>query len=488
MARKKKTETQAEKPIEIRPQKGKQELFLRSPADICIYGGAAGGGKTFALLLECLRHIDNKRFEAVIFRQSRPQIMSAGGLYATSQEIYPYLGATSVLTPNVQWRFQSGAKITFAHMFYEKEKYNWQGAQIPLLIFDELTHFTESQFFYMFSRNRSTCGVKPYIRATCNPDGESWVAKFIDWWIDPETGYADESRCGKIRYFVRRNNIIHWADSREELYEKFNLYAPEDRENVKSVTFISAKLTDNAAMMEHDPGYMGTLRAMSEFDQEQLLNGNWKIRRSAGHYFKRSKVGQMFRSTPTDVVKWVRAWDLAATAPEALDESDGAPQALRRNKRSDDSAYTAGVLLGKRRNGRIFVADVINVRENGADVRQLIQNTAASDNALYGNVTVRLPQDPGQAGKDQVQSFVRMLGGYSVTTSLESGDKVTRAEPFSSQWLAGNVDVKIADWNDDYFRQLENFPVGKLKDMVDASANAYLELEQGKPDFGFSFG
>ena len=136
----------------------------------------------------------------------------------------------------------------------------------------------------------------------------------------------------------------------------------------------------------------------------------------------------------------------------------------------------------------MFVADVINVRENGADVRQLILNTAASDNALYGNVTVRLPQDPGQAGKDQAQSFVRMLGGYTVTTSLESGDKVTRAEPFSSQWLAGNVDVKMADWNDDYFRQLENFPVGKLKDMVDASANAYLELENGKPEFGFSFG
>ena len=475
------------KPIIIRPQKGKQELFLRSPADICIYGGAAGGGKTFAILLECLRHIDVKLFEAVIFRQSRPQILSAGGLYATSQEIYPHLGATSVLTPNVQWRFQSGAKVTFAHMFYEKEKYNWQGSQIPLLMFDELVHFTESQFFYMFSRNRSTCGVKPYIRATCNPDGESWVAKFIEWWIDQETGYADESKCGKLRYFIRRNNNIHWADTAQELYETFNLYSREEQEEVKSVSFISAKLTDNEAMLKHDPGYIGALKAMSEFDQEQLLNGNWKIRRSAGHYFKRSKIGQMFTAIPTDVVKWVRAWDLAATAPDETSESDGMPQALRRNSRKDDSAYTAGVLLGKRSNGRTFVADVINVRENGADVRQLIRNTAISDNAFYGNVTIRLSQDPGQAGKEQVQSYVRMLGGFTVATALESGDKVTRAEPFSSQWLAGNVDVLTAEWNDEYFRQLENFPVGKLKDMVDASANAYLELEVGKPEFGFSF-
>lgn len=472
-------------PVVIRPQAGKQELFLRSPADICIYGGAAGGGKTFALLLEAIRHVSKPRFEAVVFRQSRPQIMSAGGLFATSQEIYPYLNGTSILTPDIQWRFPSGAKVTFAHMFYEREKYNWQGSQIPLLMFDELTHFTESQFFYLFSRNRSTCGVKPYIRATCNPDGESWVAKFIDWWIDPETGYADESKCGKLRYFVRENNELYWANTPQELYESFNLYTTHEKMKVKSVAFISAKLTDNAALMEHDPGYIGALQAMSEFDQEQLLNGNWKVRRSAGHYFKRSKVGQMFRSTPTDIVKWVRAWDLAATAPGENDDQEGLPYALRKNSRKDDSAYTAGVLLGKRRNGRIFVADVINVRENGADVRQLIRNTAESDNALYGNVTVRIPQDPGQAGKDQAQSFVRMLGGFTVSVALESGDKVTRAEPFSSQWLAGNVDVKTAPWNDEYFRQLENFPTGKLKDMVDASANAYLELEL-KPSFSLN--
>ena len=77
----------------------------------------------------------------------------------------------------------------------------------------------------------------------------------------------------------------------------------------------------------------------------------------------------------------------------------------------------------------------------------------------------------------------RILGGYHVVTAIESGDKVTRAEPFFSQWLAGNVDLREAEWNDEYFRQLENFPVGKLKDMVDASANAYLELENEKAKF-----
>src|SRR5436305_14925946 len=69
--------------------------------------------------------------------------------------------------------------------------------------FDELTHFTAHQFFYMVSRNRSTCGVRPYIRATCNPDADSWVADFLAWWIDPQTGLPIPERAGVLRYYIR---------------------------------------------------------------------------------------------------------------------------------------------------------------------------------------------------------------------------------------------------------------------------------------------
>ncbi len=66
-------------------------------------------------------------------------------------------------------------------MEHEKNCYDWQGTEIAYLGFDELTHFTEKQFYYLLSRNRSVSGVKPYVRATCNPDADSWVAKLIDW-------------------------------------------------------------------------------------------------------------------------------------------------------------------------------------------------------------------------------------------------------------------------------------------------------------------
>lgn len=78
--------------MNIGPQKGPQEQFLSSPADIVIYGGAAGGGKSFALLLEGLRHISNPNFGAVIFRRNVNQITAEGGLWDTASEIYPYAG------------------------------------------------------------------------------------------------------------------------------------------------------------------------------------------------------------------------------------------------------------------------------------------------------------------------------------------------------------------------------------------------------------
>lgn len=91
----------------------------------------------------------------------------------------------------------------------------WQGTQAAMFGFDELTHFSKSQFFYMLSRNRSDSGVKGYIRATCNPDADSWVADFISWWIDHETGYPIPERSGQIRWMYRNNDEIYWADTRK---------------------------------------------------------------------------------------------------------------------------------------------------------------------------------------------------------------------------------------------------------------------------------
>ncbi len=147
--------------------------------------------------------------------------------------------------------------------------------------------------------------------------------------------------------------------------------------------------------------------------------------------------------------------------------------------------YTAGVLIGKRKNGSYIIADVINRRMNASEVRQTVLNTAKIDKAKYKNVKIRLSQDPGQAGKDQAEQYIKLLSGFSVSVVRESGSKETRAEPFSAQWIGlqgtekGNVFVLLSDWTESYLSQLESFPEGKYKDMADASSNGFAELTKG---------
>lgn len=267
---------------QIKPQEGFQEQFLTSTADITIGGGAAGVGKTFALLLEPLRHRNNPDFGAVIFRRTYAQIEMEGGLWDKSGMLYPLFNAKG--REGKDWLFPKGASISFSHLQYEKNLYDHQGSEYALILFDELTHFTEKMFFYLLSRNRSMCGVKPYIMATCNPDPESWVAHFIEWWIDQETGFAIPERAGKLRYMYRHDDNILWADSKDEILKQVPIIVEiakslglEPHDLIKSVTFIPGNINDNKELLLKDPSYLANLLAMSPEEKLRLLDGNWKI-------------------------------------------------------------------------------------------------------------------------------------------------------------------------------------------------------------------
>lgn len=448
----------------IRPQPGPQERFLASSADIAIYGGSAGGGKTYALLMEPTRHLANGEFSAVIFRREATQITNEGGLWDEALKLYPQLGGRPVQTPRPLFRWPSGGRVAFAHLNRVDDVLAWQGGQVPLIGWDELTHFERSQFFYMLSRNRSTSGVRPYMRATTNPDPESWVAEFIAWWIDQETGYAIPERSGVLRYFVRGgDDRLEWGDSREELMERC---PGADAIDIKSVTFIAASVFDNPALLTADPGYLANLKALIRVERERLLHGNWKIKPAAGLYFQRGEV-TMLDAVPTDVVRWARGWDLAAT---------------EKTEANDDPDYTAGVRLGLRGNGRVVVADVQRCRKKADDVRKLVRSIAETD--PKGTV-IRMVQDPGQAGKDQAGSYAGLLLGFPVFFRTASGDKVTRAEPFASAWQAGRVDVVRGPWNDPFFAELEAFPEVKHDDQADAASEAFFALPRvaAPPDY-----
>lgn len=434
----------------IRPQQGPQTQFLASPADIAIYGGAAGGGKTFGLLLEPLRHISNPEFGATIFRRNATQITNQGGLWAEASKLYPALEAESRLSPALDWTFKSGANIKFAHLEHDKTVYAYQGAQIPLLCFDELTHFSEFQFFYMLSRNRSTCGVRPYVRATTNPDADSWVARFIEWWIDQDTGFAIPERSGVVRWFVKINDMILWADTAQELIDKYTIDG--DIVTPKSVTFIASSIYDNKILMDADPGYLANLNALSVVERERLKNGNWKIRPASGLFFQRGWVS-VVEALPTDV-QYFRKWDLAATEAATGVDAD----------------FTATVKMARDADGNFYICHAFQDRMSPFKVRSMVKNYAEQEGR---SVKIGLNQDPGQAGKEQAQSYVRELAGFKTVIERETGDKVTRFEPFSAQCEAGNVYVLRGSWNEMLFDHLEAFPEATHDDLADCCSGAF---------------
>jgi len=446
---------------ELRPQPGPQEAFLSTEADIAIYGGSAGGGKSFALLFDPVRHMANSDFQGVIFRREMPMITNPGGLWDESMKLYRALGADPNTTRR-EWKFPSGMTMKFSHLQLVDDIYNWQGAQIPFMGFDEITHFTEKQFFYMLSRVRSTSGVPGYVRGTCNPDPDSWVAKFIEWWIDQDVksstyGLAIPERSGVLRWFIRINDAMIWADTKQELIKTYG--ADFIKENPPmSVTFIPAKITDNKILLEKDPAYMAKLNAMGRVDRERLKNGNWKIKATAGNVFRRSWF-KVVDSPPVNVTGRCRYWDRAATEV---------------NENNKDPDWTRGVRMSKDALGNIYIEHVESIRGTPNAVETTIKNTAALDGR---NCPVRVEQDPGSAGKMEANYYVRILAGYDVKACPATKDKETRAKPFSSQAEAGNVYLVKGSWNEEYLTELESFPSKDVHDdQVDASSGAFNDL------------
>lgn len=290
----------------IKPQPGFQTEFLSSPADIVFGGGAAGAGKTWALEYDAMRWVHVKDYDGILFRRTYPEIVQQGGLWDKSFELYQPRGGKPNET-EMTWTFstefpESGSSsIKFSHLQRENDIYSHQGGEYAFIGFDEVTHFTRKQFFYLISRNRSKSGVRPIVRCTCNPDPDSWVAEFLSWWIDQESGFPDSSRAGKLRYFTLDGDTPVWGDSLQEVLDKcphiFNDPRFKDlnpRDLILSVTFIPGKIFDNQILLSKDPGYLGKLLMQDENTKLALLEGNWKVRTDDSMLFHFHRINDLF--------------------------------------------------------------------------------------------------------------------------------------------------------------------------------------------------
>lgn len=252
----------------IKPQPGPQTTFLASTADLVFYGGAAGGGKSYALLLDPLRYLTTiPGFNGVIFRRTSPEITNSGGLWETSIELYSQIpGAVPRAGNTLDWTFPPyGNRMSFHHLQHPPNVMSWQGSQVTYFGWDEITHFLQRMFEYVtFSRGRSQCDIESYSRCSCNPD-PGWVkTAYLAPWVD-KTFKGKRAEPGEVRYFLRGDNDqLEWV--------------PWGTKFAQSITFIPSRVTDNPIMLKRNPGYIGKLMAMPRVERERLLDANWDVR------------------------------------------------------------------------------------------------------------------------------------------------------------------------------------------------------------------
>ena len=228
----------------------RQAVFMARPEYEALYGGAAGGGKSDALVIEALRQVDIPHYKALILRKTFPQLAE---LIDKTLNYYPraypkarYNGGTHT------WTFPSGAKIIFGAMQYTKDRVKYQGQAYDFIAFDELTHFTFEEYSYLFSRNRPNGpGTRCYIRATANPGGvgHAWV----------------------------KERFITAAPPMHPISEEISWREPDGtvRTRQQKRIFVPSSVFDNPALLRNDPQYVQRLASMPEAERKALLYGDW---------------------------------------------------------------------------------------------------------------------------------------------------------------------------------------------------------------------
>lgn len=287
-------------PLRIIAQRGAQESFLSTGVDIMIGGGSRGGSKSFSLLMEALKDVKNPYFNATILRNEKDDLLD---IINTSYLLYSQFGTYNKSQNDMTWYFERGGKLKFSYYAdnFEDFKKRFQGKQYSYIGIDEITHCPYDKFKYLITNNRNAFGIKNRFWGTCNPDPDSWVRKFIDWWIG-EDGFPIPERNGVIRYCYMDGDTpdsIYWGDSPEEVYEQcksiidplWNDAYEELGFNkitlfVKSVTFIKASLVDNLKLLESDPNYVANLAQQDEEQRSRDLEGNWNFKSTGDDMIK----------------------------------------------------------------------------------------------------------------------------------------------------------------------------------------------------------
>lgn len=393
-----------------------QKVFLRTYALEALFGGAAGGGKSSALLMAAMQYVDVPGYSAILFRRTFADLSLPGALMDRFKDwIAPH--------DDIHWNansyvatFPSGARISFGYLNNQNDYLRYKGSEFQFIGMDEVTEIRESDYRYLFSRLRRPANgplsqVPLRMRAASNP-APNWV---------------------------RQRFIVEGLSSNR--------------------IFVPSKLTDNPGIDAES--YRQALSALDPVERRRLEEGDWWS----------TTLGSMFDRTSFVIIdphevpvisssaRVVRFWDLAATEPSSS---------------NPDPDWTVGT-LGLLDQGIFYILDVRRARVKSDKVEHLIAQTALEDGPL---VSIRMEQEPGSSGKALIDQFARyVLPGYDFQGIRATGDKITRARPFSAASANGNVRLVRGRWLTDWLDEVSSFPEGLTHDdQVDSATGAFTFL------------
>ena len=396
----------------LRPPHAKQRQFLMLDCEDAYYGGAAGGGKSVALLMAFAQFADVPGYSGLILRRTFAELKMPGALMDLARQWWTGVQGVAFRDGGSVVEFATGgapARLSFGYLENLDDKLRYQSAQFQYIGLDEVTMFAESDFQFMFSRLRRGVDTKVpmRMRSASNPNGPGrlWVKQR---YVDPATRLP-----GKV--------------------------------------FVSATVDDNDYLDRES--YKANLALnLGPVEAAQLLHGDWEAQ-AAGkfrrHWFK------VVSAVPS-AGRYVRYWDLAASE----------------DRGNNDPSWTAGVLIGC--TGReYYIADVRRERLTPRGVEDLVIQTARVDGP---SVQVRMEQEPGSAGVRVIDDYARLLAGFDFKGDKVTGPRDLRANGLAGQAEVGNVYIVKAAWNKDLLDELEVFPGGGHDDMVVAASGAFNHL------------
>ncbi len=438
----------------------RQRDFLALDCEEALFGGAAGGGKSDALLMGALQYIDVPNYSAVIFRRHETDFSMPGSVLALAREWLA--GSSARWDADLHgYRWPNGASLHFGFGQTLKQLVDkYQGSVFQYIAFDEITQWLEMLYQYMFSRLRRLANsvVPLRMRGAGNPGGRGHA------WV-------------KRRFVTFARNVTVQSDAREDI-KKFRNGVPlpspavyvspptEDAVRMAQATgrsaqgayFVPAFLRDNPGL---DIGsYEANLARLDPVTRAQLKNGDWDVI-SAGNFFKAEWFKIIKSSSVPATLRPIRSWDFAATETKAGTDPD----------------YTAGSKFGVDRANtgekRLIVTALEHFRESPGETQKRLLKTAEEDGK---RTPIFLEQEPGSAGKTLVHNYkTGLLFGWMVHSSTRTGSKEDYWKPLSALAEAGALCLVEANWNERLIEEFTGLPDGH-DDIADSAALGYAWL------------